>query len=57
MADVPDDNSVDMDEPTRDLFAPRARIDQLLLEGLASGPPIEANEAWWETRRAAIEPR
>ena len=35
----------------------RNRVDQLLLEGLASGPAVDVDEAWWESRRAAIESR
>jgi antitoxin ParD1/3/4 len=27
--------------------AARERLEQLLLEGLNSGPPIEVDEAWW----------
>ena len=33
----------------------RARIDALLMEGLASGPPIEATEEFWERLHREIE--
>lgn len=32
----------------------KQKLAALLQEGLDSGPPIEVNEAWWQTRRAAI---
>jgi antitoxin ParD1/3/4 len=31
-----------------------AHVDELLLEGLASGPSEPINEAWWEARRAEL---
>lgn len=30
------------------------RLESLLLEGLDSGEPIEADEAWWSQKRAAL---
>jgi antitoxin ParD1/3/4 len=30
------------------------RIEALLLEGIASGEPIEVNEAFWNKRRSAL---
>jgi antitoxin ParD1/3/4 len=31
-----------------------AHVDELLLEGLASGPSEPINKAWWEARRAEL---
>ncbi len=31
-----------------------AQVDDLLLEGLASGPSEPVNAAWWEARRAEL---
>lgn len=31
-----------------------ARLEQLLLEGLHSGPPIEVTDEWWEQRRREL---
>jgi antitoxin ParD1/3/4 len=33
------------------------RIDELLLEGLASGKPFEADEAYWEGKRECLVTR
>jgi antitoxin ParD1/3/4 len=33
------------------------RIEALLLEGLASGEPIEINQAFWEKKRATLTSR
>jgi antitoxin ParD1/3/4 len=30
------------------------KIEALLLEGIASGEPIEVNDAYWEKRRSAL---
>jgi antitoxin ParD1/3/4 len=32
----------------------KQKLAELLQEGLDSGPPIEVNEAWWQSRRAEI---
>lgn len=35
----------------------KARIEAKLLEGLASGPPIEATDAYWEGLKAKVRSR
>lgn len=33
------------------------RIDQLLLDGLGSGEPVEVDEAYWESKKRALAAR
>lgn len=35
----------------------QANLEAMLLEGLASGPPIEANDAYWEDLKARVRKR
>lgn len=35
--------------------ASEERLDQLLVEGLASGEPVEASEAYWSEKRERLE--
>ena len=30
------------------------RIEELLLEGISSGPPVEVDQAYWDKKRAAL---
>ncbi len=34
--------------------AARHRLDELLEDGLASGPPIEFTPAWWQARKSKL---
>ena len=36
-------------------LAQQERIESLLIEGLESGAPIEATDAWWSQKRAQLE--
>ena len=38
-------------------LAQQSRIDQLLLEGVESGPLIEVTDEWWEQKRTQISER
>lgn len=37
-------------------LAQQTRIEALLMEGLKSGEPIEATDAWWEQKRSQLRP-
>ncbi|MBL1177542.1 ribbon-helix-helix domain-containing protein [Pantanalinema sp. GBBB05] len=41
----------------QDRIAQQERIQSLLLEGLESGEPAEATEAWWEQKRTQLVER
>jgi antitoxin ParD1/3/4 len=34
--------------------AARERVDALLLEGIQSGPPIEATDEWWQEKETRL---
>lgn len=34
--------------------AAKEKLDQMLDEGLQSGPPMQFSEAWWRDRKAAL---
>ena len=43
--------------PPEDLATRKRVIEEQLLEGLDSGPPVEVNEAFWQERRRLLQER
>jgi len=37
--------------------ATQERLEQMLMEGLNSGPPIEVNDEYWARKKAALKAR
>jgi hypothetical protein len=47
--------SSEKNRPETDQLLNKEHLDNLLLEGLASGESIEVTEQWWDEKRAALK--